>query len=148
LSSTAHSRWWRIDITGHTGDFEAMAMVLGQRAVFTNFYNDKGFEFGQEDYGTIEIGRYGVVDELGGIKMRTLMMDFGWMSDSDRHNVFQPLRDKIGVTGVAFWCFDPDATVQRQDKSYFGWLMKPVAFRASSFKQDRWQSQFNVRSMI
>lgn len=148
LPSEISARWWRIDITGHTGDFEAMALVLGKKLTFENFYNDRGFAFGQEDYGSVEIGRYGVVDELSGIKLRTLQMDFGWMTDSDRFTKFQPLRDALGTTGVAFWCFDPDATVQRQDKSYFGWLRKPVEYRASTFKHDRWGAQFDIRSLI
>lgn len=141
-------QWWRIDITGHTGDFQAMALVLGKKATFGTFYNDKGFEFGQEDMGSVGIGRFGVVEEETGIKLRTLAMDFGWLSDSDRHDIFQPLRDKLGTTGMALWCFDPTATVQRQDKTYFGWLRKPAMFRAASFRHDRWQSQFDIRSII
>ncbi|WP_310530746.1 discoidin domain-containing protein [Novosphingobium sp.] len=148
LPSEITARWWRIDITGHTGDFQAMALVLGKKASFGTFYNDKGFEFGQEDMGAIGVGRFGVVEEETGIKLRTLAMDFGWLSDSDRHDIFQPLRDKLGVTGMALWCFDPDATVQRQDKTYFGWLRKPAMFRAASFRHDRWQSQFDIRSII
>ena len=148
MPSAATARWWRVDITGHTGDFQAMALVLGKRASFGTFYNDKGFEFGQEDMGSVGIGRFGVVEEETGIKLRTLAMDFGWLSDSDRHDIFQPLRDKLGTTGTALWCFDPDATVQRQDKTYFGWLRKPAMFRAASFRHDRWQSQFDIRSII
>lgn len=148
LPSEVTASWWRIDITGHTGPLRAMALVLGKKLTFTNFYNDKGFAFGQEDYGAIEVGRFGVVDQTTGIKLRTLQMDFGWMTDSDRFTKFQPLRDALGMTGVAFWCFDPDATVQRQDKSYFGWLRKPVEYRASTFKHDRWGAQFDIRSLI
>lgn len=142
------ARWWRIDITGHTGDFQAMALVLGKKATFSNYYNDKGFEFGQVDTGTLELGRFGVATKESGLKYRTLGMDMGWMTDSDRANVFQPLRDQIGVTGMALWCFDPDATVQRQDKTYFGFLRKSVAFRASSNRQDRWQSSWDILSII
>jgi hypothetical protein len=148
LPSLQTRQWWRIDIGSHTGDFQAAALVMGQEVQFADFYNQTGFEFGQEDAGEIDFGRFGVIEEVGGMKWRTLAMDFGWMSDSDRHTKFQPLRDKLGKTGVALWVFDPDATVQRQDKTYFGWLRSPVVFKPSTFKQDRFQASFDIISMI
>lgn len=148
LPSMQTRRWWRIDINSHTGDFRCMAVVMGFKRQFTSFYNRLGFEFGQEDMGSVEFGRYGVAAREGGIKMRTLAMEFGWLSDSDRHNKFQPLRDAIGTTGMALWCFDPDPTVQRQDKTYFGWLRKPAFFKPSSFKQDLFGAQFDIISII
>lgn len=148
LPALQTDQWWRIDIAGHTGDFEAMALVIGERLEFADFYNQTGFGFGLEDMASIEFGRYGVASEEGGRKMRTLEMEFGWMSDADRFNKFQPLRDRLGTTGVALWSFDSDATVQRQDKTYFGWLQKPPIFQPSTFKQDVWKAQFNIISMI
>ena len=147
LPSLQTKQWWRIDIASHTGNFQAAALVMGQEQQFADFYNPD-FEFGQEDMGSIDWGRYGVVEEVGGIKMRTLDMNFGWMSESDRATKFQPLRDKLGKTGVALWCFDSDNTIERQDKTYFGWLQNPARFRPSTFKQDRWQATFSIMSMI
>lgn len=148
LPSIQTKQWWRIDIGSHTGNFQTAAVVLGQKQQFADYYNQTGFEFGQEDAGEVNFGRYGVVEEVGGIKWRTLAMDFGWMTDADRHTKFQPLRDKLGKTGVALWSFDGDATVQRQDKTYFGWLKDSPIFKPSTFKQDRWQASFNIISMI
>ncbi len=148
LPSVQTKQWWRIDIGSHTGDFEAAALVMGQKLQFADFYNTLGFGFGLEDMGNVEFGRYGVNAEEGGRKMRTLEMEFGWMSDSDRATKFQPLRDKLGTTGVALWCFDSEATVQRQDKTYFGWLQRPPFFKPSTFKQDVWSAQFQIISMI
>ena len=148
LPSIFTKRWWRIDIGSHTGDFQAMALVLGKKMTFGNFYNGNGVSFGLEDMGELELGRFGVVSDTDGLKYRILSMDFGWMTDSDRFTKFQPLRDSLGSTGVAFWCFDPEATVQRQDKSYFGWLKTPAFFRPASIRQDRWQAQYEIRSMI
>lgn len=147
LPSTFTKQWFQLDIASHTGDFQAAALVLGQKQQFADFYNPD-FEFGMEDMGKIDWGRYGVVEDVGGIKMRTLDMNFGWMSESDRATKFQPLRDKLGKTGVALWCFDSDPTIERQDKTYFGWLQNPPRFRPSTFKQDRYQASFQIISMI
>lgn len=147
LPSTFTKQWWRIDIGSHTGDFKAMAVVLGLKIQFADFYSPD-FAFGQQDMSEIDWGRYGVISEAAGVKMRTLGMNFGWMTDSDRSTKFQPLRDKLGKGSVALWCFDSDATITRQDKTYFGWLADPVFFKPSSFRQDRFQASFNILSMI
>lgn len=148
LPSLVTKQWWRIDIGSHSGDFEAAAVVLGQRLQFADFYNQTGFEFGLEDLSEMDLGRYGVVEDVDGRKYETLVMDFGWMSESDRTTKFQPLRKKLGKSGVALWCFDAEATIDRQSKTYFGWLRDPVVFKPSNFKQDRWQASFNIISMI
>lgn len=148
IPSLFTKRWAFITI-GHTGsDFKAMALVMGKRVQFADFYNQTGFGFGMEDMAESSMGRYGVMEELDGIKLRTLSMEFGWMSESDRATKFQPLRDKLGSSGYALWCFDPEATDQRQDKTYFGRLLKPVAFKPSTFLQNRWQSQWEIVSII
>lgn len=148
MPSVIADSWWRIDCDAHTGNFSAMALVLGKQLQFSNYYTPENTNFGQEDYGELTFDRFGVADELPGNKMRLLDMDFGWMTDADRFDKFQPLRDKIGTTSMCYWCFDPDATVQRQDKCYFGPLTKPAFFRPSVFNMSRWQSQFQIRSII
>ena len=148
LPSLQTKRWIRIDADLHTDGFSAMALVVGKALDFSNFYSPLNTSFGQEDYGELSFDRFGVVDDVPGNKMRILEMDFGWMADADRANKFQPLRDKIGTTGMAYWCFDPDATVQRQDKQYFGHMLRPAFFKPSMYDQSRWQSQFQIRSII
>lgn len=147
LPALQTKRWWRIDIGSHIGDFQAASLVLGKRLQFADFYNPD-FEFGMIDSAEIDWGRYGVVESADGIKWPNIAMNFGWISEADRVEKFQPLRDKLGKTGIAFWCFDPEPTEQRQIKTYFGWLREPAIFKPSSFRQDRWQASFNIISMI
>lgn len=148
LPSIQTKQWWRLDIGSHTGDFRSMALIMGKRFQFAEFYNTSGFSFGMDDLGSIDFGRYGVNGREDGIKLRTLNMEFGWMSEADRATKFQPLRDRLGNTGMAYWCFDGEPTDQRQDKQYFGWLRKPMAFQASTFKQDRFGTQVDIISII
>lgn len=148
LPAIQNMRWWRIDISNHVGDFQAMSLVLGKKIQFADFYNQLGFGFGLEDMSSLDFGRYGVSELIDGVKLRTLEMEFGWMSETDRKNKFQPLRDKLGTSGFAYWCFDPESTDQRQDKTYFGRLTKAPSFRPSTFKQDVWQSQWAIQSII
>ena len=150
LPALTVKQWWRLDIGSHTGDFGNMAIVLGQKRQFVDFYNGgpDGFEFGDEDMGDIELGRYGVVSETEGLMLRTLKMNFGWMSNSDRIAKFAPLSRTLGLRNVALWCFNPEATSERQNKTYFGWLTELPRFKPSTWKQDRFTVPFEIRSMI
>lgn len=149
LPAIEAKQWFRIDIGSHTGDFQAMAIVLGLKRQFADFYNGgDGVEFGFSDRGDIEIGSFGVVSEDDGFIMRTLQMQFGWMTTADYREKFAPLAKGIGKRGVALWCFDPEETDQRQDKTFFGWLKDMPTFRPSTWKQDRWVSNYEILSMI
>lgn len=150
LPSVQQKQWFRLDVESHTGPFRAMAIVVGLKRQFADFYNggSDGVEFGFEDKGEIEIGSYGVVSENDGFMMRRLAMQFGWMSEVDRAQKFAPLVRALGRRGVALWCFDPEATTQRQEKTYFGWLEEVPTFRPSTWKQDRFTAGFEVLSMI
>ncbi len=148
LPAVQTKQWYRIDIGSHTGDFRCMAIVLGVRRNFADFYNADGVGFGHEDLGDIELSRYGVVTETDGIMLRTLSMGFGWMTDADRTDKFDPLARTLGKRGYAFWCFDPEPTVQRQDKTYFGKFRELPSFRPTTWKQDRWTVPFEIQSII
>lgn len=150
LDATYSKQWWRIDIGSHTGDFRCMAIVLGQKRQFADYYDGgaDGVAFGYDDLGDIERSRYGIVSETEGLIERRLKMQFGWMTEADRFDKFSPLVRSLGKRGVALWCFDPEATVKRQDKTYFGWLKEIPEFRPSTWKQDRWTASFEIQSMI
>lgn len=150
LPSIEEQQWFRVDIGSHTSDFRAMAIVLGLKRQAADFYNggSDGVEFGFDDFGSIELGAYGVVSEDDGFIMRTLQMQFGWMTSADRTEKFAPLIKGLGKRGVALWCFDPEETAERQDKTYFGWLKELPTFRPSTWKQDRWVSNYEILSMI
>lgn len=147
LPSTQTKQWWRIDIAGHSGDFQASMLVLGLKRQFADFYNPD-FEFGYEDTGDIKIGAYGVVEETPGLILSALNMTFGWMTETDRATKFQPLAKALGKRNVAFWCFDPDATTQRQEKTYLGWFTEIPVFKPSANRQDRWQAPFRIFSIL
>lgn len=148
LPSLQTRQWWRIDIGSHSGDFAAAKLVLGQKQQPATFYNrDDGFGFGIEDRGDIEVGRYGVTDETPGFIMRRLRMRFSWLSQSDFETKFRPLIEKLGKRGVAYWCFDPEATAWRQAKSYFGWLQDPD-FATGGVAPGSYAQEFDILSMV
>lgn len=148
LPSLQTKQWWRLDIGSHTGDFQAMALVMGKRNQFAEFYNHtSGISFGQEDTGSIEFGRFGVNSREDGIKMRTLGMEFGWMNPNDRRK-FQQMRDRIGQTGMAYYCFDGEPTIDRQENQYFGWQRRPLVIQPTTFAQDRFGLQVDILSII
>lgn len=142
-------RWFRIDIGGHSGDFRCMDVIIGKKMEFADFYNGAdGLAYGSEDLGEIRLGNYGVAEELDGILLRTLDMNFGWMSDANRKSMFQPMVKGLGLRGAVYVCVDPEPTVDRNDKTYFGWLRELPFFKPSTWKQDRWSAPFRIRSMI
>jgi hypothetical protein len=142
-------RWYRIDLGNLNAFFESPALCLGEKVEFATYYNNtSGFSFGYDDMSEIEWGRYGVVDSTDGIGFRTLEMQFGWLTDLERKTKLEPLLRILKKKDVAFWCFDPDATTDRDGKTYWGWLQKPVGFTPSTFRQNRYEAAFRIRSMI
>jgi hypothetical protein len=119
LPSVQTKQWWRIDIAGHTGDFEAATLVMGKRITPARYY-DRGFEYGVEDMGGMSFGTYGVVSEEDGIVLRTLKFKLSWITEAEWETMFRPLVERIGQRGFLFWCFDPEPTVYRQAKTYMG----------------------------
>lgn len=140
-------QWWRIDIGGHTGDFEAAAIVLGKKVQAANFYS-AGFEFGVEDQSEFEMTRFGIPDEADGLIFRQLGFVFEWMSETEFETMFRPLTEKLGKRGVGFWCFDPTANTYRQARTYMGWLTKPPYAKGGTIKYDRYTKEFQILSMI
>lgn len=146
LPSVQSRQWWRIDIGGHSGDFEAAMLVMGQKAQSSSFYNSD-FGFGPDDKGELEFTRWGVAEEEGGRIFRRLDMTFGWLSQADFETKFRPLVEKLGSRGMALWCFDPEATVYRQSKTYFGRLVEK-AYAQGGVKPGRFSLPISIESMI
>lgn len=149
IGSLQTEQWWRIDIAGHTGDFEASMLVMGEKKTPTTWYSP-GWQRGIQDLGDIDFGRYGVPDEQEGLIWRTLLFSFGWMSESDLETKFQPLIEKLGKRGVALWCFDPTSSTYRQAKTYFGWLKNsPAATHSRDTPSGiRYVQEFEILSMF
>lgn len=137
--------WWRIDIGGHTGDFEAMSLVLGE-AIQTERYYDAGFEFGTDDLGDLDISRWGVVDETDGFALRTLNFKLSWVSETAFEDSFRRVMG-LGKRYPVYICFDPEATVYRQDKTYFGLFGQPP-FAQQGKKPRNFIMEFAVKSFI
>lgn len=124
LGSTVSATWWRIDITGHTGDFEAATLVLGKTITPGRFY-DSGFESGVRDLGSLDLSPFGVFDDTEGAIFRTIDFTLGWVTEAEFEASFRPMIETLGSRGVVYLCFDPEATTYRQSKTYLGILAKP-----------------------
>lgn len=148
-ATTQTKRWWRVDIGGHTGDFEASMLVMGERLTPATWYSP-GWQRGFEDLGDIDLTRWGIADEQPGLIWRTMLMRFGWLSESDYETLFVPLLRALGKRGVALWCFDPTADAYRQEKTYFGYLRNALV---STHSRDtpsgiKYDHEFEILSMF
>lgn len=146
LPSLQTKRWWRIDITGHTGDFEASILVLGQTITPSRFYN-LDFERGIRDLGSLDFSRFGVFDEEDGSIFRTLDFSLGWLTEAEFETSFRPMTEALGSRGIVYLCFDPDPTTYRQAKTYLGVLAKPPFARGAK-KPATYAMDFQFISMI
>lgn len=146
LDAVEEASWWRIDIAGHTGEFEASMLVMGERIEPSRFYN-YDYEYGTEDLGSIEIGRFGVMDEEPGDIWRTLDFALGWQTEAEFEASFRPLIEELGRRGVIYVCFDPSETTYRQAKTYFGLLRKP-GFARGIRKPRTFLQEFSILSMF
>ena len=146
IGSVQTYRWWRIDITGHTGDFQAADLVLGQSFSPSRYYNFD-YERGIEDMGDLNISRWGVFDEDPGVIFRTIGFTLGWQTEAEFEDLFRPMLEKLGKRGVLYLVFDPEATAYRQSKTYMGVMRKPPVARgirkAATYTQD-----YEMLSMI
>lgn len=146
LPSTVNASWWRIDIGGHTGDFSASALIMGEKRTPARFYN-RDREIGFEDLGSIEIGRYGVIAETPGVVLRTLLFRLQWVSDEEFWTLWAPLMQSKGKRQLVYWCFDSEATVRRQDKSFLGFFARELFIRGNSFPRDN-EADFQLRAIL
>lgn len=139
-------QWWRIDISGHTGAFEASKLIMGQKIEPSRFY-DKDFEFGIEDTGQLDISRDGVMHEISGQILRTLQFSLGWLTQVEYETKFRPLVEKMGTRGMMLWCFDPQPNAYRQSKTYFG-VFRTAPFATGGIKPGNYSKEFQIRSVI
>lgn len=138
--------WWRIDISGHTGDFQAASLVLGQKYEPSRYYNFD-FERGIEDLGDVSFTRLGVMDETPGVVFRTISFTLGWQTEAEIEARFRPMVEKLGKRGIVYLCFDPEATTYRQSKTYMGVMRKPP-FARGTRKPATFTQDYDILSMI
>lgn len=146
LSSVETRRWWRIDITNHTGDFEASKLIIGEKIQPSRFY-DKDYEFGIEDTGQLDITREGIMHEVPGQILRTLQFNLGWLTTTEYETQFRPMVEKMGTRGLMYWCFDPQANAYRQSKTYFG-VFRTAPFATGGVKPGNYSKEFQILSVI
>lgn len=126
VSPQTTATWWRIDITGHTGDFEAAALVLGKKIEPSHYYDNTGHQFGHEDLGKLTLNRWGVPDEEPGVVLPTVEFTLSWQSEAEYEANWRALMREVGVRNVLYCCFDPAATDYRNGRTYLGYLRKAV----------------------
>lgn len=146
IPSVQTATWWRIDIAGHTGDFQASMLVLGQKVQPSKFYN-LDFEYGVKDLGNLEWGRYGVLDEDPGLIARTVAFTLAWNTEAEFETSFRPMMEQLGKRGIVYLVFDPEATVYRQAKTFMGVFDKPPAARGVR-KPKTYSQDFALTSFI
>ncbi len=146
IASAVTARWWRIDISGHTGDFSAFRLIMGKKLTPARFY-DRDFERGVDDYGSLEISRLGVLHVTPGVKLRRLKFKLSWVTEAEVEEMFMPMIEEIGGTGLTYWCFDPEPTIYRQRRTYFGWFSQ-VPFATGGAKPKTFQKDFDIISLI
>jgi len=146
LPSTVNASWWRIDIGGHTGDFSASALILGTKRTPSNFYN-RDRELGYEDLGGLEISRTGIVAETPGVVLKTMLFRLGWVSEEEYWSLWAPLFATKGKRQPIYFCFDPEATVRRQDKSAIGFLARDMFMRGGTSPRAN-EMDFQFRGLI
>lgn len=138
--------WWRIDIGGHTGAFEAAGLVMGKKLTPSRFY-DLSFEHGTKDLGSLAITPGGVVTETPGIVLRSLVFQMSWISEAEHFEMFGPLAERLGQRGLTYWCFDPEPTSYRQAKAYLGYCTKDQYSRGRP-KPRMFSQEYNILSLI
>lgn len=146
LSAVENARWWRIDITGHTGDFEAMNLVLGEKIEPSRYY-DLDFEYGGIDLGDLDITRWGVFDETAGQIWRSVEFTLNWQTEAEYETKFRPLAEAVGRRGVVYVCFDPEATTYRQSRTYMG-VFDKIPYARGRRKPRTLGQEFKILSYI
>jgi hypothetical protein len=146
MGAQVSATWWRIDITGHTGDFQAAALVLGRKIEPSHFYN-YDHEYGAEDLGSGDFNRWGVFDEEPGIILRTVDFTLAWQSEAEYEASFRPLIETTGKRGFVYIAFDPEPSTYRQARTYMGVFGK-VPFARGVRKGRTFTQDYQIRSII
>jgi hypothetical protein len=146
LLAVVNARWWRIDIAGHTGDFEAASLVLGKTVAPSRMYS-QDYAYGIEDLGSIEPTRWGVFDETPGAILRTLSFTLAWQTEAEFEESFRPMMERLGKRLPIYCCFQPEANTWRQARTYLGILSRPP-FATGLRKPQTVSQSFQILSVV
>lgn len=147
LDTPVPATWWRIDVTSHSGDFEAGFMVAGTKIEFDRFYDNTGHGFGARDLGKVEMSNWGVMDETPGKVLPTIDFTLSWLSEAEVEQSVRPLMRQIGVRQPVYCCFDPTSTAYRDTRTYFGPLQKALQ-TAGVRKPKTYSMEFSLISIL
>jgi len=138
-------RYFALIIANHTGAFEATFAVIGRRVPSSRYY-ETDWETAPEDLSQFGLGRNGVPEIATGAMLRRIAFTLGWMTEAEYETAFMPLLLQLGRVNPVFLSFDPEATVYRQARTYFGQMrdLSPVVKRGWS----RFEKKFELLSKI
>lgn len=146
LPSTQTFQWWRVDITGHTGDFQAAKIVLGTKVTPSRFYN-WDFEYGTRDLGDMNVNRFGVFDEEPGVIFRSVAFTLAWQTEAEWETSFRPMIESLGKRGIVYLCFDPTANTYRNSRTYMG-IFDKLPFARGVRKAGTYTQDYTILSYI
>jgi len=138
--------WWRIDVTGHTGPFEAAILVLGRKIEPSHFYNFDP-EFSVQDLGTLQLSRWGVFDEAPGRVLQTVDFTLGWQSEDEFETQWRPVMKELGERGVIYCSFDPAPNQYRNGRTFLGPMRKAPAAKGTR-KPKTYSQDFSLLSIL
>ena len=138
-------RYMALRTDTHSGVFEASILAAGQRIGPSKYYEPE-WETGPEDLGTLAYGRNGVPEIADGATLRRLGFTTAWMTEAEHETIFQPLLQRLGRRGSVLCCFDPEATIYRQGRTYFGTMADQGRPRKIGF--NRFEKRFEIVSII
>lgn len=139
-------RYFHIDFAGFPDPTEVGGIVLGKRIEPEHFY-DPEYEFGQQDFGSAEITKWGALHDEGGAMGRSLQFTIGWTDEVEYEEQWRPLQDVVGQRVPIYCCFDPGDHEYRQARTYFGILGRPLIARGVR-KPKTFQQELQITSFI
>ncbi|MXP24797.1 hypothetical protein GRI39_01890 [Altererythrobacter indicus] len=146
LEAVQTATYYRLDISDHVGQFEAAALILGEKIEPSRFYN-YNFEYGVKATGDSKITVNGVVDSQPGINLRTIDFALGWQSETEVFERFMPMLQRVATSEFVYLCFDPEPHAYRQAKTFLGNLQKP-GFARGIRKPGVFLQEFSLQSVI
>lgn len=145
LGSPVLTRWVRIDISGHTGAFLASMLVVGKKVEPVHYYEG---QWAREvrDLGGVTFSRHGVPGVSEGSKLRGISFRLAWLTEDEMEETFSPIDERVGKTAPLFLAFDPEATIYRQRRTFFGFMEEQAIYTKRGY--DRFEREFRFLSLF
>lgn len=145
LASVQTKQWLRIDIGGHSGDFQASMLVIGKKKQPATYY-ETSWQIGVRDLGGRSYSRNAVPGITAGEKLRSAVFRMSWLTEAEVEGDFAPLDEAVGKSTPLYVCFDPEATTYRQRRTMFGIFEENPVIQKVGF--NRFERQFQILSLF